>query len=214
MFGRDSNDSGNDVMQRCCVLQTKGFLLLCFHVFLSLLFKAQVIHADAARKGFWGAPPVGDHLALLSVYNKWKETNYNMQWLVFFFVVVFCMLIFPGAWRTMFSTGRWKEHEMFEISWRACWRGLRLSRLVSDVFEMYLWHVWLSLCSSVFVNFIAYKNWRFRCFQSPQLCSIPEIFNGYDSYPKGDNGWIFLQLFQTWQYWALQNCEGNENEMF
>ncbi|CAJ0564601.1 unnamed protein product, partial [Mesorhabditis spiculigera] len=42
--------------------------------------KAMVIHADAARKGFWGAPIVGDHMALLNVYNKWKETNYSQQW--------------------------------------------------------------------------------------------------------------------------------------
>ncbi|CAJ0956032.1 unnamed protein product, partial [Mesorhabditis belari] len=42
--------------------------------------KAMVIHADAARKSFWGAPIVGDHMALLNVYNKWKETNYSQQW--------------------------------------------------------------------------------------------------------------------------------------
>ncbi|VDN59100.1 unnamed protein product [Dracunculus medinensis] len=40
--------------------------------------KAMVIHADAARKGFW--KPGGDHLTLLYVYNRWKETNYSSQW--------------------------------------------------------------------------------------------------------------------------------------
>ncbi|KAF8362245.1 mog-4 [Pristionchus pacificus] len=40
--------------------------------------KAMVIHADSARKGFWS--PAGDHLSLMNVYNKWKETDFNMQW--------------------------------------------------------------------------------------------------------------------------------------
>uniref|UniRef100_A0A0N5AH93 RNA helicase n=1 Tax=Syphacia muris TaxID=451379 RepID=A0A0N5AH93_9BILA len=40
--------------------------------------KAMVIHADAARKGFW--VPGGDHLTLLNVYNRWKDTNYSAQW--------------------------------------------------------------------------------------------------------------------------------------
>uniref|UniRef100_A0A914EIC2 RNA helicase n=1 Tax=Acrobeloides nanus TaxID=290746 RepID=A0A914EIC2_9BILA len=40
--------------------------------------KAMIIHADTARKGFWS--PGGDHLTLLSIYNKWKETNFSMQW--------------------------------------------------------------------------------------------------------------------------------------
>ncbi|VDM39479.1 unnamed protein product [Toxocara canis] len=40
--------------------------------------KAMVIHADAARKGFW--VPGGDHLTLLNVYNRWKDTNYSTQW--------------------------------------------------------------------------------------------------------------------------------------
>uniref|UniRef100_A0A0M3HI96 OB_NTP_bind domain-containing protein n=1 Tax=Ascaris lumbricoides TaxID=6252 RepID=A0A0M3HI96_ASCLU len=40
--------------------------------------KAMVIHADAARKGFW--VPGGDHLTLLNVYNRWKGTNYSTQW--------------------------------------------------------------------------------------------------------------------------------------
>ncbi|PAV75986.1 hypothetical protein WR25_00399 isoform A [Diploscapter pachys] len=40
--------------------------------------KAMIIHADSARKGFWSQ--YGDHLTLLNVYNKWKETNYSQQW--------------------------------------------------------------------------------------------------------------------------------------
>ncbi|KAH7727285.1 MRNA splicing factor RNA helicase (Cdc28) [Aphelenchoides avenae] len=40
--------------------------------------KAMIIHADTARKGFWS--PAGDHVTLLNVFNKWKETNYSMQW--------------------------------------------------------------------------------------------------------------------------------------
>lgn len=40
--------------------------------------KAMIIHADSARKGFWS--PAGDHITLLNVYNKWKETNYSQQW--------------------------------------------------------------------------------------------------------------------------------------
>ncbi|GMT15697.1 hypothetical protein PFISCL1PPCAC_6994 [Pristionchus fissidentatus] len=40
--------------------------------------KAMVIHADSARKGFWS--PAGDHVTLMNVYNKWKETDFNMQW--------------------------------------------------------------------------------------------------------------------------------------
>ena len=40
--------------------------------------KAMVIHADTARKGFWS--PVGDHLTLLNVFNRWKETNFSTQW--------------------------------------------------------------------------------------------------------------------------------------
>ncbi|ETN82043.1 helicase protein [Necator americanus] len=46
--------------------------------------KAMIIHADSARKGFWS--PAGDHLTLLNVYNKWKETNYSQQWCVENFV--------------------------------------------------------------------------------------------------------------------------------
>ncbi|CAB3409218.1 unnamed protein product [Caenorhabditis bovis] len=40
--------------------------------------KAMVIHADAARKAFWS--PSGDHVTLLNVYNKWKESGYSQQW--------------------------------------------------------------------------------------------------------------------------------------
>nr|CDJ94565.1 DNA RNA helicase and Helicase-associated region and Domain of unknown function DUF1605 domain containing protein [Haemonchus contortus] len=40
--------------------------------------KAMIIHADSARKAFWS--PAGDHITLMNVYNKWKETNYSQQW--------------------------------------------------------------------------------------------------------------------------------------
>ncbi|VDN02584.1 unnamed protein product [Thelazia callipaeda] len=40
--------------------------------------KTLVIHADAARKGFW--VPGGDHLTLLNVYSRWRDTNYSSQW--------------------------------------------------------------------------------------------------------------------------------------
>uniref|UniRef100_A0A914HIV1 DNA-directed RNA polymerase subunit n=1 Tax=Globodera rostochiensis TaxID=31243 RepID=A0A914HIV1_GLORO len=46
--------------------------------------KAMVIHADTARKGFWSS--CGDHLTLLNVYNKWRETNFSMQWCIENFV--------------------------------------------------------------------------------------------------------------------------------
>ncbi|VDL75250.1 unnamed protein product [Nippostrongylus brasiliensis] len=46
--------------------------------------KAMIIHADSARKAFWS--PAGDHITLLNVYNKWKETNYSQQWCIENFV--------------------------------------------------------------------------------------------------------------------------------
>uniref|UniRef100_A0A7E4ZXY9 RNA helicase n=1 Tax=Panagrellus redivivus TaxID=6233 RepID=A0A7E4ZXY9_PANRE len=46
--------------------------------------KAMAVHADAARKGFWS--PVGDHLTLLNVFNRWKETNFSTQWCMESFV--------------------------------------------------------------------------------------------------------------------------------
>ncbi|CAI2328535.1 unnamed protein product [Caenorhabditis sp. 36 PRJEB53466] len=42
--------------------------------------KAQVIHADSARKGFWS--PAGDHITLMNVYNKWKESGFSQRWCV------------------------------------------------------------------------------------------------------------------------------------
>uniref|UniRef100_A0A915ETX1 RNA helicase n=1 Tax=Ditylenchus dipsaci TaxID=166011 RepID=A0A915ETX1_9BILA len=36
--------------------------------------KAMIVHADTARKAFWSSS--GDHLTLLNVFNKWKETNF------------------------------------------------------------------------------------------------------------------------------------------
>ncbi|CAB03845.1 putative pre-mRNA-splicing factor ATP-dependent RNA helicase mog-4 [Caenorhabditis elegans] len=42
--------------------------------------KAQVIHADSARKGFWS--PAGDHITLMNVYNKWQESSFSQRWCV------------------------------------------------------------------------------------------------------------------------------------
>ncbi|OMO89589.1 hypothetical protein COLO4_19679 [Corchorus olitorius] len=41
--------------------------------------KHKQIHADNARKNFH-IGNVGDHIALMKVYNSWKETNYSTQW--------------------------------------------------------------------------------------------------------------------------------------
>ncbi|KAG6687002.1 hypothetical protein I3842_11G049200 [Carya illinoinensis] len=41
--------------------------------------KDKQVHADNARMNFHTGN-VGDHLALLKVYNSWKETNYSTQW--------------------------------------------------------------------------------------------------------------------------------------
>ncbi|KAG8085451.1 hypothetical protein GUJ93_ZPchr0010g8750 [Zizania palustris] len=41
--------------------------------------KDKQVHADAARRGFH-ADNVGDHIALLNVYNAWKESGYSPQW--------------------------------------------------------------------------------------------------------------------------------------
>ncbi|KAM7279154.1 hypothetical protein ACFE04_006288 [Oxalis oulophora] len=41
--------------------------------------KNKKILADNARK-FFHLGNVGDHIALLNVYNSWKETNYSIQW--------------------------------------------------------------------------------------------------------------------------------------
>jgi len=40
--------------------------------------KDKIVHADTARQAFWN--PAGDHLTLLNVYNRWKETDYSTQW--------------------------------------------------------------------------------------------------------------------------------------
>ena len=40
--------------------------------------KDKALHADNARVNFFR--PGGDHLALLNVYNQWKDTNYSAQW--------------------------------------------------------------------------------------------------------------------------------------
>ncbi|KDP35779.1 hypothetical protein JCGZ_10415 [Jatropha curcas] len=41
--------------------------------------KDKQVHADNARLNFHTGN-VGDHVALLKVYNSWKETNYSTQW--------------------------------------------------------------------------------------------------------------------------------------
>ncbi|CAI9101453.1 OLC1v1038783C1 [Oldenlandia corymbosa var. corymbosa] len=41
--------------------------------------KDKQVHADNARKNFYTGN-VGDHIALLRVYNSWKETNFSTQW--------------------------------------------------------------------------------------------------------------------------------------
>ncbi|KAG6520718.1 hypothetical protein ZIOFF_017778 [Zingiber officinale] len=41
--------------------------------------KDKQVHADNARMNFHTGN-VGDHIALLNVYNTWKETNYSTQW--------------------------------------------------------------------------------------------------------------------------------------
>ncbi|KAI9079448.1 hypothetical protein K1719_038530 [Acacia pycnantha] len=41
--------------------------------------KDKKVHADNARMNFHTGN-VGDHIALLKVYNSWKETNYSTQW--------------------------------------------------------------------------------------------------------------------------------------
>uniref|UniRef100_A0A6N2KFE2 RNA helicase n=1 Tax=Salix viminalis TaxID=40686 RepID=A0A6N2KFE2_SALVM len=41
--------------------------------------KDKQVHADNARMNFH-AGNVGDHIALIKVYNSWKETNYSTQW--------------------------------------------------------------------------------------------------------------------------------------
>lgn len=41
--------------------------------------KDKQVHADNARLNFHSGN-VGDHIALLNVYNSWKETNFSTQW--------------------------------------------------------------------------------------------------------------------------------------
>lgn len=41
--------------------------------------KDKKVHADNARANFH-RDDVGDHIALLNIYNEWKETNYSSQW--------------------------------------------------------------------------------------------------------------------------------------
>lgn len=70
--------------------------------------KAMVIHADAARKGFW--VPGGDHLTLLNVYNRWKGTNYSTQWSEFTFLFSFYRLI--AIWQSFIRTDIILAHEL------------------------------------------------------------------------------------------------------
>lgn len=41
--------------------------------------KDKAIHADTARSNF-ARGAVGDHLALMNVYNEWADTNFSAQW--------------------------------------------------------------------------------------------------------------------------------------
>lgn len=41
--------------------------------------KEQAVHADNAHKNFHRGA-VGDHIALLTVYNDWAETDFSSQW--------------------------------------------------------------------------------------------------------------------------------------
>jgi pre-mRNA-splicing factor ATP-dependent RNA helicase DHX16 len=41
--------------------------------------KDKAVHADNAHKNFHRGG-VGDHIALLNVYNAWAETNFSAQW--------------------------------------------------------------------------------------------------------------------------------------
>ncbi|MBA0701143.1 hypothetical protein Goari_022256 [Gossypium aridum] len=41
--------------------------------------KGEQVHADHARMSFHTGN-VGDHIALMNVYNSWRETNYSTQW--------------------------------------------------------------------------------------------------------------------------------------
>ncbi|GFG40919.1 hypothetical protein Cfor_11095 [Coptotermes formosanus] len=40
--------------------------------------KDKIIHADAARRGFF--TPGGDHLMLLNVYTRWADSDFSTQW--------------------------------------------------------------------------------------------------------------------------------------
>lgn len=40
--------------------------------------KEKLLHADTARQSFF--VPGGDHLALLNVYNRWRDSDYSTQW--------------------------------------------------------------------------------------------------------------------------------------
>lgn len=41
--------------------------------------KDKAVHADNAHKAFHMGN-VGDHIALMNVYNSWAETNFSTQW--------------------------------------------------------------------------------------------------------------------------------------
>jgi len=40
--------------------------------------KDKIIHADAARRGFFA--PGGDHLMLLNIYTRWADSDFSTQW--------------------------------------------------------------------------------------------------------------------------------------
>ncbi|KAF5752603.1 putative pre-mRNA-splicing factor ATP-dependent RNA helicase DHX16 isoform X1 [Tripterygium wilfordii] len=62
--------------------------------------KDKQVHADNARLNFHttGNVNVGDHIALLKVYNSWKETNYSTQWCYENYIQCVCIRGVYSAW--------------------------------------------------------------------------------------------------------------------
>lgn len=58
--------------------------------------KDKALHADNARKNFY-AHTSGDHLALMSVYNTWRDCNFSTQWCFENFVQASFFFLFPFA---------------------------------------------------------------------------------------------------------------------
>lgn len=58
--------------------------------------KDKQVFADNAHKNF-SRGGVGDHLALLNVFDQWAETNFSTQWCYENYVQVGCWRV--GGWR-------------------------------------------------------------------------------------------------------------------